>query len=178
MLHVALVRSPVAHGTVNSIDLGDAASMPGVVAVYSGDDLGMPSFQGFPMMPDTFNRPIFATEKVRFVGDIIAAVVAETLQQATDAAQEIYADIDPLPVIIDPADGLAPDAPLLFPEAGSNVCFASQFPPARRGRHPRRRARPLRGCRCRSVRSRWSASAWPVCRWRTTASSASPTATR
>ena len=129
MLHVALVRSPVAHGTINSIDLGDAASMPGVVAVYSGDDLGMPTFQGFPMMPDTFNRPIFATEKVRFVGDIIAAVVAETLQQATDAAQEIFADIDPLPVIIDPADGLAPDAPLLFPEAGSNVCFASQFPP-------------------------------------------------
>ena len=55
-----------------------AASMPGVVAVYhAGDDLGMPSFQGFAMMPPDFNRPIFASEQVRFVGDVIAAVVAE-----------------------------------------------------------------------------------------------------
>jgi carbon-monoxide dehydrogenase large subunit len=129
MLHVAFVRSPIAHGTVNSIDLGGAASMPGVVAVYSGeDDLGLPSMQFFPMMPPEMNRPIFATEKVRFVGDIIAAVVAETLQQATDAAQEIFADIDPLPAIIDPEDGMKEDAPLLFPETGSNICFASQYP--------------------------------------------------
>jgi len=128
MLHVAFVRSPVAHGNVNSVDLGDAASMPGVVAVYSGDDLGLPSMQFFPMMPAEMNRPIFATEKVRFVGDILAAVVAETPQQAVDAAQEIFADIDPLPAIIDPEDGLAPDAPLLFPATGSNICFASQFP--------------------------------------------------
>lgn len=127
-LHVALVRSPVAHGTISSIDLGDAASMPGVVAVYSGDDLGMPALQGFPMLPPDYNRPIFATERVRFVGDIIAAVVAESLDLATDAAQEIFADIDPLPAIIDPADGLKDDAPLLFPDTGSNVCFASQFP--------------------------------------------------
>jgi aerobic carbon-monoxide dehydrogenase large subunit len=128
MLHVALVRSPVAHGTINSIDLGDAASMPGVVAVYSGDDLGMPALQGFPMLPPDYNRPIFATERVRFVGDIIAAVVAESLDQAADAAQEIYADIDPLPAITTAADGLKEDAPLLFPDTGSNVCFASQFP--------------------------------------------------
>ena len=51
MLHVAFVRSPIAHGDIQSIDLGDAASMPGVVAVYSGDDLGLPSMQFFPMMP-------------------------------------------------------------------------------------------------------------------------------
>ena len=129
MLHVALVRSPVAHGTITSVDLGDAASMPGVVAVYSGDDLGMPALQGFPMLPPDYNRPIFATERVRFVGDVIAAVVAESLSQATDAAQEIYADIDPLPVVTSAADGLKDDAPLLFPDTGSNVCFASQFPP-------------------------------------------------
>lgn len=129
MLYVALVRSPVAHGTINSVDTGDAASMPGVVAVYhAGNDLGMPAMQGFPMMPPDFNRPIFASEKVRFVGDIIAAVVAETQAQANDAAQEIFADIDPLPAIIDPRDGLAPDAPLLFEPTGSNICFASHFP--------------------------------------------------
>jgi carbon-monoxide dehydrogenase large subunit len=129
MLHVALVRSPVAHGTINSIDLGDAASMPGVVAVYSGDDLGIPPLQGFPALPPDFNRPIFATERVRFVGDVLAAVVAESLDQAADAAETIFADIDPLPAIINPADGLKDDAPLLFPDAGSNICFASHFPP-------------------------------------------------
>ncbi|MGA1075898.1 MAG: xanthine dehydrogenase family protein molybdopterin-binding subunit [Ilumatobacteraceae bacterium] len=129
MLFVALVRSPVAHGTINSVDTGDAASMPGVVAVYhAGNDLGMPAMQGFPMMPPDFTRPLFASEKVRFVGDIIAAVVAETQAQANDAAQEIFADIDPLPAIIDPRDGLAPDAPLLFEPTGSNICFASHFP--------------------------------------------------
>ena len=131
MLHVVMVRSPVAHGDITSIDLGDAASMPGVLAVYhaDGDDLGLPTFQGFPMLPDTFNRPVFAKDKVRFVGDIIAAVVAESAAQANDAAQAIFADIEQLPAIIDAADGLAPDAPLLFPETGSNVCFASTFPP-------------------------------------------------
>lgn len=136
-LYVALVRSPVAHGTINSVDLGEAESMPGVVAVYhAGNDLGMPSFQGFPMMPEMLNRPIFAKEKVRFVGDIIAAVIAETQAQANDAAQEIFADIDALPAIIDPRDGLAPDAPLLFPELGSNVCFASHYPPEGGGDDP------------------------------------------
>lgn len=136
-LHVAFVRSPVAHGEIRSVDLGDAASMPGVVAVYhAGDDLGMPTFQGFPMMPVTLNRPIFARDRVRFVGDIIAAVVAESAAQANDAAQTVYADIDPLPVVIDPRDGLRSDAPLLFPETGSNVCFATHYPPEGGGDDP------------------------------------------
>jgi carbon-monoxide dehydrogenase large subunit len=126
--YVAFVRSPVAHGTVRSVDVSEATSMPGVVAVHHGDDLGLPSFQGFPMIPDTFNRPVFANERVRFVGDVIAAVVADTAAQATDAAETVFADIEPLPVIVNPVDGLAADAPLLFPDAGSNVCFASQFP--------------------------------------------------
>ena len=87
MLYVALVRSPVAHGTINSVDVGDAASMPGVVAVFhAGNDLGMPAMQGFAMLPPDFNRPIFASERVRFVGDVIAAVVAESQAQANDAA--------------------------------------------------------------------------------------------
>ena len=70
--------------------------MPGVVAVYHarGDDLGLPSFQGFAMMPPDLNRPIFATDRVRFVGDIVAAVVAETKAQAVDAAEQIVVDYD------------------------------------------------------------------------------------
>ena len=129
MLHVAIVRSPVAHGDIQSIDLGASASMPGVVAVYhaGGDDLGLPSLQGFAMMPVELNRPIFAKDRVRFVGDIIAAVVAETAAQANDAAQEIFADIEPLPVVMTAADALADGAPLLFPDTGSNICFASEL---------------------------------------------------
>ena len=79
MLHVALVRSAVAHGDLVSVDVSDAESMPGVVAVYhsGGDDLGLPPMQGFAMMPEVFNQPVFAVGKVRFVGDVVAAVVAD-----------------------------------------------------------------------------------------------------
>jgi len=125
--HIAFVRSSVAHGTIRSVDVEEARSMPGVVAVYhaGGDDLGLAPFQGFPMLPDTFNRPVFARETVRFVGDVIAAVVAETAAQAEDAAGAVVVDIDALPAIVKASDGLATDAPQLFPEAGSNVCFAT-----------------------------------------------------
>ena len=128
MLHVSLVRSPVAHGTIDSLHLGDAESMPGVVAVYhAGNDLGVPAMQGFAMLPPDYNRPIFAADRVRFVGDVIAAVVAESRAQADDAAEQIFTDITPLQAVMTAAAGLAPDAPLLFPATGSNVCFATEF---------------------------------------------------
>ncbi len=79
------------------------------------------------MMPDTLNRPVFAVGKVRFVGDIVAAVVAESAAQASDAAEAVVVDYDILPSFTNPLDGLAPDAPLLFPETGSNICFVSEF---------------------------------------------------
>ncbi len=127
VLHVVFVRSRIAHGRITSIDLSEAEGMPGVVAVYSGSDLNLAPFQGFPMMPAAVNRPVFASEVVRFVGDIVAAVVAETDEQATDAAETVIVDYDPLPVINTPSEGLAPDAPILFPEHGSNVCFATNL---------------------------------------------------
>ncbi|HZQ83302.1 MAG TPA: molybdopterin cofactor-binding domain-containing protein, partial [Acidimicrobiales bacterium] len=130
MLHVAFVRSTVAHARLLSVDDSAARTMPGVVAVYSagGDDLGIPSLQQFQMMPEHLNRPVFAKDTVRFVGDVIAAVVAETKGQAMDAAEAVVVDYDPLPAVIEPMDALAPDAPLLFPEHGSNVCFGTTFP--------------------------------------------------
>jgi aerobic carbon-monoxide dehydrogenase large subunit len=129
-LHVAFVRSTVAHANLASVDVADAASMPGVVAVYhaGGDDLGLPPLQQFAMMPATLNRPVFATGKVRFIGDVVAAVVAQTRAQAVDAAEAIVVDYDPLPSVTRVADAVAPDAPLLFEENGSNVCFATSFP--------------------------------------------------
>ena len=130
-LHVAFVRSTVAHADLRAVDVTETLSMPGVVAVYhsGGDDLGLASLQQFTMMPETLNRPIFATGKVRFVGEVIAAVVAETRAAAVDAAESVVVEYDELPVVISPVDALAPDAPLLFAEHGSNMCFSSSFPP-------------------------------------------------
>jgi aerobic carbon-monoxide dehydrogenase large subunit len=129
-LHVAFVRSTVAHATLGTVDAADALAMPGVVAVYSssGDDLGLPSLQQFPAFPEMLNRPIFATGKVRLVGDIVAAVVAETRAQAVDAAERVVVEYDVLPAVINPVDATSPDAPLLFPDLGSNVCFGTTFP--------------------------------------------------
>jgi carbon-monoxide dehydrogenase large subunit len=130
MAHVAFVRSTIAHANLGSVDVAEALSMPGVLAVYhaAGDDLGLPSLQQFPAMPETMNRPVFAIDKVRFVGDVVAAVVAETRAQAVDAVERVIVEYDPLPSVTNPLDALSPDAPLLFAEHGSNVCFASAFP--------------------------------------------------
>jgi len=127
--HIVFVRSPIAHGSVTSLDTSAAEALPGVLAVYSadGDDLGLASLQGFAMLPPALNRPIFAKDRVRFVGDIVAAVVAETRDQAVDAAEAVIIDFDMLPVVMTAAAALAPDAPILFPEHGSNVCFATNF---------------------------------------------------
>jgi carbon-monoxide dehydrogenase large subunit len=124
---IVFVRSSIAHGQVRSVDVDDAGSMPGVIAVYRAGDLGLSSFQSFPMLPETFNRPVFASDRVRFVGDIVAAVVAETAAQATDAAEAVVVDIDPLPAVVSAPAAIAPDAPVLFPDHGSNVCFGTTF---------------------------------------------------
>jgi carbon-monoxide dehydrogenase large subunit len=126
-LHVAFVRSTQAYATVVGVDVSEAEAMPGVKAVYHarGEDLGMPSFQGFPMMPPTLNRPIFANDVVRFVGDILVAIVATSKAAAVDAADSVVVDYERLQPVITAAEGLMPDAPILFPEHGSNVCFGT-----------------------------------------------------
>ncbi len=101
--------------------------MPGVLATYSGDDLGLEPFLLFPMMPPALARPVFAKDRVRFVGDVVAAVVAETRQQAIDAAEAVVVECEALPLVMTAAEGLASDAPLLFPEHGSNICFGTKF---------------------------------------------------
>jgi carbon-monoxide dehydrogenase large subunit len=128
VLHVAFVRSSQAYAKVIGVDISEAQAMPGVKAVYHarGDDLGIPSFQGFPMMPPVLNRPVFANEVVRFVGDIVAAVVATSKALATDAAEQVIVDYERMQAIVTPAQGLMPDAPILFPEHGSNVCFGTE----------------------------------------------------
>ncbi len=121
--HAFFVRSPFAHATITSIDASEAEGMPGVAGVWHGGNLELPSFQGFAMMPEVFNRPCFATDKVRCVGDVVAVVVADTRDQAADAAESVVVDYEPLPVVTDPEAALAEGAPILFEEAGGNLCF-------------------------------------------------------
>ncbi len=127
LLHVVFVRSTIAHAEVLSVDTSEAVGMPGVVAVYSGDDLDLAPVQGFAMCPPIFNRPVFAKDRVRFVGDVVAAVVAETRAQAVDAAEQVIVDYDPLPAVVDAEDALRDGAPLLFPEHGSNLAIEFDF---------------------------------------------------
>jgi carbon-monoxide dehydrogenase large subunit len=124
------VRSTVAHGVIKSIDTMAAAEMPGVLAIFTGEDFvdvgGNPagwlinSRDGEPMKEP--KRPVLAHGKVRHVGDAYAAVIAETEQQARDAAEEIIADIEELPAIVDMAAALAGDA-YVHDEIATNQCF-------------------------------------------------------
>ena len=117
---VVYVRSPIAHGTILSIDVDEARSMPGVIAVHTAESLGLEP------VPATFNpmvsRTLLASGKVRYVGEPVAVVVAETLEQGTDAADAVFIDVDVLPVLIDPEAALESDT-LIYEAVGSNVVF-------------------------------------------------------
>ncbi len=129
--YCAFARSLVANGKINGIDTSAAEAMPGVVAVFTGDDFtevgGNPagwainSRDGEPMKEP--KRPVLAHGKVRHVGDAYAAVVAETLEQALDAVEAIEADIEELDAVIDMADALANSSNLVHDEIGTNQCF-------------------------------------------------------
>ncbi|TMC69547.1 MAG: xanthine dehydrogenase family protein molybdopterin-binding subunit [Chloroflexi bacterium] len=128
-LHVAFLRSTLAHARIRSLDVAAAARMPGVVAVLTGNDLRLPARVGFQMVAETFARPPLAIERVRFVGEPVALVVAESSGAAEDAAQLIGLDLQPLAVVVDPEAARGPDSPLLFPAHGSNV--ANRFDSSR-----------------------------------------------
>lgn len=124
-LSAVFVRSPVAHGALTGVDLDDALAMNGVIGVYVAQDLGLPPIPETVFPPMTprpeFSWPPLATGRVRFVGEAIAVVVADSLPCAVDAAELVFPNIEPLPVITDPAEAVTGQAPLLFPETGSNV---------------------------------------------------------
>jgi carbon-monoxide dehydrogenase large subunit len=127
LLHVAFVRSTIAHARIESVDTTEAAGMPGVVAVHTAEDLDLPPHQGFAMVPAVMARPPLARGVVRFVGDMVAVVVAETRAQAVDAAELVIVDYDPLPAVVDPEAALEDDAPLVFPDHGSNLAIEFNF---------------------------------------------------
>ncbi|PQV57766.1 carbon-monoxide dehydrogenase large subunit [Defluviimonas denitrificans] len=128
--YAAFVRSEVAHGKITKIDTSDAEKMPGVVKVFTAADFdgkgGVPcgwqihDRQGNPMLEP--KHPILAEGKVRYVGDAIACVVAETLEQARDAAEAVVVDIDELPAVMDMKAAVKGGA-LVHDELGSNLCY-------------------------------------------------------
>ena len=126
-LHAHFVRSPVAHARIRGVDAESARAMPGVAAVFTAGDLALPRRAGFAPLGDAFNKPPLAEGVVRFVGDPVAVVLAETREQAADAAGAVELDLEPLPHVVDPATALAEGAPVLFPEHGSNLAFQNAF---------------------------------------------------
>jgi aerobic carbon-monoxide dehydrogenase large subunit len=129
-LHVTFVRSQVAHGRILSVDASAAREAPGVAAVYTAEDCTdlAPLPAGLPMVPPAMQRPWLATDKVRFVGDIVAVVLTEDRYQGEDAAELVSVDIDPLPAVVTTADAAKNDV-LLFEEAGTNVAAEFGGPP-------------------------------------------------
>jgi carbon-monoxide dehydrogenase large subunit len=123
-LHVQFVRSYMAHATVVSIDAEEARALPGV-QVFTAGDVGLtvnPPPPFIQIEPRMF-RPFLAAERARFVGDIVAVVLAETRDGAVDAAELVGVEYDALPVVTDPREAVR-DEVLLYEDVGTNVCIA------------------------------------------------------
>ena len=131
------VRSAHAHGIVRRLDTSVAAAMPGVAGVFTAKDLegrgygdlrcvvNFPNRDGSPMRSTP--RQAFAADRVRFVGDLLALVVATSADAARDAAEAVAVDVEPLPVVASVADALAPGAPDLYETAPGNVVLDYQY---------------------------------------------------
>ena len=124
--HASFVRSDHAHGTLRSINIDAALRMPGVIGVITGDDLkraGVGFIHRLPLKgfelgnPLDTPRPGLAQDRVRYVGEPVALVVAETAAQAADAAAMVELVIDALPCVTDVEDAIAPGAPTIWPDA-------------------------------------------------------------
>src|SRR5271170_1652920 len=132
-LHAYILRSPHANARISGIDTSAAASTPGVAAIYTGKDMaadgvgGLPcgwqihSKDGSPMAEPP--HPPLAVDRVRHVGDQVAVVIAETLEQAHEAAEQLRVEYVEEPSVVDPAEALKLGAPQVFAEAPGNLCY-------------------------------------------------------
>ncbi|MEE2997935.1 MAG: molybdopterin cofactor-binding domain-containing protein, partial [Pseudomonadota bacterium] len=129
--HAVVLRSPHAHAEILGIDTSVATVLPGVLAIYTGEDIALDKL-GVPGMPAKWLRPDgqpmkyrpqppLALGRVRYVGDPVALVIAETLDQAADAAEAVIVDYDPLPSITDTAQTVDEDAPLVWDDYRDNI---------------------------------------------------------
>ena len=130
--YAALVRSPHAHARIRGVEKSGAEEIPGVLGVFTATDLDADGVRSIPCIDVVENRdgtacnapgyPVLASTRVRFVGQPVALVVAETAALARDAAEQVAVEYEPLPVVIHPREALAPDAPQLWDEAPGNLC--------------------------------------------------------
>ena len=133
--YAAMVRSSVAHGIIRAIDTDAAKAMPGVLAVLTGADLAaygglkcnlpIKSRDGSPIKYTP--RPALTADKVRFVGDPVACVIAETIAQAKDAAEAVALDIEPLPAVTSAREAAKPGAPQLWDDVPGNLALDYQY---------------------------------------------------
>ncbi|HEX6442609.1 MAG TPA: xanthine dehydrogenase family protein molybdopterin-binding subunit, partial [Stellaceae bacterium] len=131
--HAAMLRSPHAHARIRAIDTAEAAAIPGVIAVLTGEDLAQDRVGTVPCVSAVANRdgspmaspprPAILCDRVRHVGDTVAMVVAETAAIARDAAELIAVDYEPLPAVVDAARALEPGSPAVWDEHPGNLCF-------------------------------------------------------
>ncbi len=138
MAHAVLVRSPVAHARIRSVDLSRAAASPGTLLALNGADLLRllpPVPEGQISLPSKWTsviqhkflnpqQPLLAHDKVRHVGEAIAIIVAESRDQAEDAAEQVIWDLDELPAVVDPEAALRPDSPIVHDRFQTNLIGA------------------------------------------------------
>ena len=133
MHHAVFVRSPHAHANIRKVDKSAALKAPGVIGVLDGNDVAADKVAGLPcgwLITDTAGQPmkepphpILAFGKVRYVGDHVAMVVADTLENAKNAAELVEVDYDPLPAVVDVRDAMKTGAPTLHDAATDNHCY-------------------------------------------------------
>ena len=128
-----LVRSPFAHGRIRGLDTAAALAMPGVLGVFTGPDITAAGIgelrcqvpftnaDGTPMAQT--RRPLLAVDRVRFVGEPVAMVVATNQAQAEDAAEAVQLDVDAEPAVTDVVAATLPDSPLVWPEVTANTAL-------------------------------------------------------
>ena len=138
MLHMAVLRSPVAHARITAIDVTGAAKMPGVLLVLTGRDLA--DEQGslpcaWPITEDMLAPPApsLAVDEVNFAGEAVALVVARSAAEAHDALSLVDVDYEDLPVVLDLAEAVARDADLVHPDLGTNKSATWVFDSAEAG---------------------------------------------
>ncbi|MGB0631489.1 MAG: xanthine dehydrogenase family protein molybdopterin-binding subunit, partial [Alphaproteobacteria bacterium] len=143
--HMAVVRSTYAHAIIRGIDTSAATSMPGVLAVLTGEDCIADKLSPIPHSPlpstkhdmklhgpggsDVFigNHIPLPADKARYVGEALAIVVADTRAQAEDAAEAVLVDYDPLPSVTDTAQAAQDGAPTIWDEVHDNICIETFF---------------------------------------------------
>jgi len=121
MLHGAILRSPVPHARIAHIDVERAASLPGVKSVVTGEDTPKVKYGNWRLFPGTQDEYPLAVDKVRFVGDEVAAVAAVDRDTALEALDLIQVDYEELPPVYETSDALAEGAPLIHEDAESNI---------------------------------------------------------